>query len=149
MLTHELTQFLAIGAPGPMELFIILAIGLLLFGKRLPEIARNLGKGVVEFKKGLKNIEEDIDHADQQQYQPPPPPPEKGSLQREPREERGGGQGERELGLVPAAGNYAVRPLLTSCSTIRCRRTPQPRAAGTGCGRGLPSDGKAFTKSRR
>ena len=80
MLTHELTQFLAIGAPGPMELFIILAIGLLLFGKRLPEIARNLGKGVVEFKKGLKNIEEDIDHADhpnQQQYQPPPPPPKK------------------------------------------------------------------------
>ena len=67
-----LTPYLAMWAPGPMELVIILIIGLLLFGKRLPEIARNLGKGVVEFKKGLKNIEDDMDHADQ--YQPPPPP---------------------------------------------------------------------------
>ena len=52
-------------SPGPMELVIVLMIGLLLFGKRLPDIARNLGRGVVEFKRGVKNIEDDIDYADQ------------------------------------------------------------------------------------
>ncbi len=56
-------------APGPFELVVILLVGLLLFGKRLPEIARNLGKGVVEFKRGLKNVEDEIEHAE---YTPPP-----------------------------------------------------------------------------
>lgn len=46
---------------GHWELLIILAIGLLLFGKRLPEVGRSLGKGIVEFKKGVKGIEEEID----------------------------------------------------------------------------------------
>ncbi|MFL5329872.1 MAG: twin-arginine translocase TatA/TatE family subunit [Gemmataceae bacterium] len=39
---------------------IIAAIGVLLFGvKRLPEFGRSLGKGIVEFKKGLKGLEDD------------------------------------------------------------------------------------------
>jgi sec-independent protein translocase protein TatA len=39
---------------GPMELIIILAIVLLLFGSRkLPDLARSLGKSSKEFKKGL------------------------------------------------------------------------------------------------
>ena len=63
--------------PGPMELVVILIIGLLLFGKRLPEIARNMGRGVVEFKRGLRNIEDDVENADQYQPPPPPPPPKK------------------------------------------------------------------------
>jgi sec-independent protein translocase protein TatA len=45
--------------PRGMELLIILAIVLLIFGRRLPEMMRGLGKGIVEFKKGLKGIEED------------------------------------------------------------------------------------------
>ena len=46
---------------GPSEMIVVGIIALLLFGKRLPEVARSLGKGVVEFKKGLRGIEEDID----------------------------------------------------------------------------------------
>lgn len=50
-----------IGNLGTMELLIILAIGLLLFGRRLPEVGKSLGKGIVEFKRGLKGIEEEVD----------------------------------------------------------------------------------------
>jgi sec-independent protein translocase protein TatA len=32
----------------------------LLFGKRLPEVGRSLGKGLVEFKKGIRGIEDDL-----------------------------------------------------------------------------------------
>lgn len=45
---------------GPMEMLIVGTIALLLFGKRLPEVARSLGKGIVEFKKGIHGIEDDI-----------------------------------------------------------------------------------------
>ena len=48
---------------GPMELMIILVIGILLFGKRLPEVGRSLGKGIVEFKRGLRGVEEEIDES--------------------------------------------------------------------------------------
>lgn len=44
------------------ELLVVLLIVLLLFGaKRLPEIARGLGKSIQEFKKGVKEIERDVD----------------------------------------------------------------------------------------
>lgn len=54
---------LAFGMPGPMELAIILGILLLLFGSRLPSLMRNLGRGVVEFKKGVNGVEEDLENA--------------------------------------------------------------------------------------
>jgi sec-independent protein translocase protein TatA len=52
---------LALGLPGGWEWFVILAIGLLIFGRRLPEIAKGLGKSIVEFKKGIKGVEEEIE----------------------------------------------------------------------------------------
>ena len=55
---------LALGMPGLTEWIIIGALGLLIFGKRLPEVGRSLGKGIVEFKKGLKGIEEDVEQVD-------------------------------------------------------------------------------------
>jgi len=45
---------------GPMEMLIVGIIALLLFGKRLPEVARSLGKGITEFKKGVAGIEDDV-----------------------------------------------------------------------------------------
>ena len=47
---------LAVWMPGPLELAVILFVALLLFGRRLPQIARGAGKSLVEFKKGLKDV---------------------------------------------------------------------------------------------
>ena len=44
---------------GPMELAIVGIIAVLLFGKRLPEVGRSLGKSIVEFKKGMNDIQND------------------------------------------------------------------------------------------
>lgn len=46
---------------GPQEMIIVAIVGVLLFGKRLPEVGRSIGKGIVEFKKGLRGIEDEID----------------------------------------------------------------------------------------
>lgn len=42
------------------ELVLILIVALILFGRRLPEVSRSLGKGIREFQKGLRGIEEEI-----------------------------------------------------------------------------------------
>ncbi len=47
---------------GWTEMLVIGVIMLLLFGRRLPEVGRSLGQGIVEFKKGLKDVTEDIKH---------------------------------------------------------------------------------------
>ena len=57
------SYLLAIGMPGPAELIIILIIGLLIFGRRLPEVGRSVGRSIVEFKKGVKGIEDDVDES--------------------------------------------------------------------------------------
>jgi sec-independent protein translocase protein TatA len=46
---------------GPMEMLIVMGIAVLLFGKRLPEVGRSLGKGIVEFKKGLSGVGDEFD----------------------------------------------------------------------------------------
>lgn len=43
---------------GPWEILIVLGVLLLLFGKRIPGIARSLGQGIMEFKKGITSAEE-------------------------------------------------------------------------------------------
>jgi len=46
---------------GPQELIILLIIGVLLFGRKLPEVGRFLGKGIVEFRKGMAGLEDNLD----------------------------------------------------------------------------------------
>jgi len=59
-------------SPGPMEMMIILGIAVLLFGKRLPEVGRSLGKGIVEFKKGVRGIEDEVQSATSSASTPTP-----------------------------------------------------------------------------
>ncbi len=51
------------GMPGHIELIIVALVMLLLFGNRLPSVMRSLGQGIVEFKKGVKGIEDDVENA--------------------------------------------------------------------------------------
>ena len=55
---------LAMFSIGPTEVVVILVVGLLVFGNRLPEVGKSLGKGIVEFKKGLRGIQDEIDQTD-------------------------------------------------------------------------------------
>src|SRR5690348_16524694 len=77
-----MNSLLAVGFElfAPQHILLALLVGVLLFGKRLPEIGRSLGKGIVEFKKGLKGLEDEVDggsHASPEQrpaIEPPRPP---------------------------------------------------------------------------
>ncbi len=62
---------LAITWPGPFEMMLLAGLGLLIFGRRLPEVGRNIGKGIVEFKRGLKEAENEISSDTPPPSQPP------------------------------------------------------------------------------
>ncbi len=55
---------------GTWELLLIAVVVLLLFGTRLPSVMRSLGQGVVEFKKGLQGVEEDVKKIGEQPNKP-------------------------------------------------------------------------------
>jgi len=52
-----------IGPLGPTELLVIGGIALLIFGNRLPSVARSAGKSINEFKKGMTEMEEEVKQA--------------------------------------------------------------------------------------
>jgi TatA/E family protein of Tat protein translocase len=48
--------------PGGTELLLLMLVVLILFGaRRIPEVAQNLGKGIREFKKSIKEVQTEID----------------------------------------------------------------------------------------
>jgi sec-independent protein translocase protein TatA len=51
-------MFALIGFITPLTALVVGAIVLLLFGNRIPSLMRNLGQGITEFKKGMKEIED-------------------------------------------------------------------------------------------
>lgn len=63
------------GSLGPFEIIAILLVVLLLFGaKRIPEIARGLGKGIREFKDATNEIKHELTIEPPRTQIPPPPP---------------------------------------------------------------------------
>ena len=53
---------------GPQELFWLFLIVLFVFGaKRIPEIGRSIGKGISEFKRGMKDVETEFSTQDRKQ----------------------------------------------------------------------------------
>jgi sec-independent protein translocase protein TatA len=65
----------------PQDWLIVGIIALLVFGtRRLPEFGRSLGKGIVEFKKGLKGLEDDVETSGTDKSEPAgelPRPPQR------------------------------------------------------------------------
>lgn len=68
--------YLAFGEPSIWVIMLILLLALLFFGRRMPEIGRSLGKGIVEFKKGLRDMGDEVTNPGQQ-----PQPPYQGQPQ--------------------------------------------------------------------
>ena len=48
------------GPIGPTEMVVFGIIAVLLFGSRLPSVARSLGKSIVEFKKGMNDLHDEV-----------------------------------------------------------------------------------------
>ena len=95
------TNLAFMGLPGGMEFLVVALIALLLFGSRLPKVARGVGRSIVEFKKGIKGVGDEIEDATEEASSPDqsttgtgegdgvdhedgsPPPPDGGSPHRE------------------------------------------------------------------
>lgn len=61
-----------LGLPGGSEWIVIGLVAVVIFGKRLPDVGRSLGRGIVEFKKGLQGVKDEIDGADSPDRPPVP-----------------------------------------------------------------------------
>jgi sec-independent protein translocase protein TatA len=64
---------------GGTELIVLLVLGILLFGRKLPDIGRSLGKTVTEFKKGVKGLEDEVETTSSSRQVEPEPvrPPQR------------------------------------------------------------------------
>ena len=56
---HPLFAFL----DNPLMLLVLGAIAVMLFGERLPEVARSFGKGLMDIKSGIRGIQREIEDA--------------------------------------------------------------------------------------
>ncbi len=89
--TSLLSALLGFGLPGGYEWVILLILGLLIFGRRLPEVGRSLGRGIVEFKRGIKGIDSEIESESsrpselEHQTTPAPAPRPKSAARPQPR----------------------------------------------------------------
>ena len=58
-----MSPLLAFGFESPTTMLILGALAVLLFGERLPDVARSIGKGLLEVRKGVRDIQNEIESA--------------------------------------------------------------------------------------
>ncbi len=63
----EVPIILALFSLGWPEMVLIGVVAVLLFGRRLPEVGRSLGRGIVELKKGLRGVADEIESTGQEE----------------------------------------------------------------------------------
>lgn len=57
------TSLAFLGSLGWPEMIILGILGVLIFGKRLPQVGKSVGQSIVEFKKGLSGVQDEVDDA--------------------------------------------------------------------------------------
>jgi TatA/E family protein of Tat protein translocase len=62
----NLTPLAFFTMPQGAEWLVIMAFGLLIFGKRLPDVGKGIGQAIRNFKKGLNSPEDDVEQLDAQ-----------------------------------------------------------------------------------
>lgn len=73
----EITPLAFMGLPGGTEWIVIGLIALLIFGRRLPDVARSVGKSIVEFKKGIRDVKDDVEKQSRLSDDPEPRLPDR------------------------------------------------------------------------
>ncbi len=69
----SLSPLVFLGNLGGWEIFLILLVVILLFGaKKIPELARGLGRGIREFKDASKDVRREIEDEPRAKNQAPP-----------------------------------------------------------------------------
>lgn len=58
----------------PYHILLILVVALIFYGNRLPEVARSLGRSINEFKRGMRDINDDFDRDPPEKLTPPREP---------------------------------------------------------------------------
>ncbi len=58
----------------PYHILLVLIVALIFYGNRLPEVARSLGRSINEFKRGMRDINDEFDRDPPEKLTPPREP---------------------------------------------------------------------------
>jgi len=106
------------GGIGFPELIIIFLVLLLVFGaKRIPEIARGIGKGIREFKSATNEISREIEAESQDRQINQPQAPQQGAPQPRQGQQRQAQQPQQPASGTSTAGNAGGEPESTSAES--------------------------------